>query len=377
MDLSKKGADLMAPILLSQWMKDKRNPWMIIMFIGLSIMATLMFGANVDSKIKIDIFTEDGSVDETEAKWIELLNQNDTFEFRIQDEQTARKKVREGRADLAVKLVSDDYRIIAAMDNPYVQLADQHLRTVYEREMLLRAAAATVQDETKFREHIHSYMEKPPLRLQSESQGGGELVRHDMGLQLLFGFSLFLVMFTVGFKVNTITKDKASGVWNRLILSPVRKTEMYMGHLLYSSLIGVLQIIIVLLIFRYGFGFDLGDQYGLLLLVIVIYTLTIVALSMLLVGILQSPEQFGTLFPSIIPIMPLISGIYMPPGTITNPILLGIAEVIPLTHAMTALTGIAVYGNGIADLWIPISKLLLIGVLCMGIGINLMERRHV
>lgn len=67
----------------------------------------------------------------------------------------------------------------------------------------------------------------------------------------------------------------------------------------------------------------------------------------------------------------------MPPGTITNPILLGIAEVIPLTHAMKALTGIAVYGYGIEDLWIPISKLLLIGVLCMGIGINLMERRHV
>ncbi|MGO4790349.1 ABC transporter permease [Paenibacillus sp. 2KB_20] len=97
------------------------------------------------------------------------------------------------------------------------------------------------------------------MRLQSESQDGGELVCHDMGLQLLFGFSLFLVMFTVGFKVNTITKDKASGVWNRLILSPVRKTEMYMGHLLYSSLIGVLQIIMVL-IFRYGFGFSYGTS---------------------------------------------------------------------------------------------------------------------
>ena len=159
----------MAPILLSQWMKEKRNPWMIIMFIGLSILATLMFGGKADSKIKIDIFTADGAVDESEAKWIEWLNQNDTFEFRMEDEQTARKKVREGRADLAVKLVSDDYRIIAAMDNPYAQLADQHLRTVYERAQL---RAANLQDETKFREHVYAYMEKPPLRLQSESQGG-------------------------------------------------------------------------------------------------------------------------------------------------------------------------------------------------------------
>lgn len=73
------------------------------------------------------------------------------------------------------------------------------------------------------------------------------------------------------------------------------------------------------MIFRYGFGFDLGDGYSLLLMVVVIYTLTIVALSMLMVGILQSPEQFNTLFSSIIPIMPLISGVYMPSGTITNP----------------------------------------------------------
>lgn len=377
MGLSKKGADLMAPILLSQWMKDKRNPWMILMFIGLSIVATLMFGGSMDSKMKIDVFSGDGVTDESKSKWLELLNQSDTFEFRVQDEKAARMKVREGRADLAVKLMHNDYRIIAAVDNPYVQLAEQHVRTVYGRELQLQAAAASAPDGTQFRETVHSYLEKPPLRLQSESPGGGELVKHDMGLQLLFGFSLFLVMFTVGFKVNTITKDKTSGVWNRLILSPVRKTEMYMGHLVYSSLVGILQIMIVLMIFRYGFGFDLGDSYGLLLLVILIYTLTIVALSMLLVGILQSPEQFNALFPSIIPIMPLISGVYMPPGTITNPILLGIGEIIPLTHAMKALTGIAVYGAGLSDLWLPIAKLLLIGVLCMGVGINLMERRHV
>ncbi|MFD4521748.1 MULTISPECIES: ABC transporter permease [Paenibacillus] len=89
--------------------------------------------------------------------------------------------------------------------------------------------------------------------------------------------------------------------------------------LVYSSLIGILQMMVVFMIFRYGFGFDLGDGYSLLLMVVVIYTLTIVALSMLMVGILQSPEQFNTLFPSIIPIMPLISGVYMPSGTITNP----------------------------------------------------------
>lgn len=367
----------MVPILLSQWMKEKRNPLLLFIFIGLSVVATLMFGGTMDSKMKIDVFSETGSLSESESAWIELLNQSDTFEFRSQNEAASRTKVHEGRADLAVKLMDNDYRIIAVMESPNVQLAEQHIRTVFERELQLRAAEGVVQDGPAFRGRVSSYLEKPPLRLESKEPDGGELVKYDMGLQLLFGFSLFLVMFTVGFKVNTITKDKISGVWNRLILSPVRKTEMYMGHLVYSSFIGILQIILVFLIFQYGFGFDLGDQYGLLLFVVIIYTLTIVALCMLLVGILRTPEQFGALFPSIIPIMPLISGVYMPPGTISNPFLLGLAQIIPLTHAMEALTEISMYGAGIADLWVPISKLLLIGVFCMGIGINLMERRHV
>ena len=78
----------------------------------------------------------------------------------------------------------------------------------------------------------------------------------------MFGFSLFLVMFTIGFKVNTITKDKASGVWNRLILSPSENRDVYGSSAIQlcdrhrADHPGAL-------IFRYGFGFDLGDQYGL------------------------------------------------------------------------------------------------------------------
>lgn len=83
----------------------------------------------------------------------------------MQDEKAARTKVREGRADLAVKLIRNDYRIVAAVDNPFVQLAEQHVRTVYNRELQLQAAAAAAPDETQFREHVQSYLQMPPLRM--------------------------------------------------------------------------------------------------------------------------------------------------------------------------------------------------------------------
>lgn len=99
-----------------------------------------------------------------------------------------------------------------------------------------------------------------------------------------------------------------------------------------------------------------------------------VAFALLFTGILRTPEQFNMVFPSMVPVMPLLSGVYVPPGTITNEVLLGLAQIFPLTHAMEALQGVAVYGAGWSEILIPVAKLLLIAVACMGVGINLMER---
>jgi ABC-type multidrug transport system permease subunit len=168
--------------------------------------------------------------------------------------------------------------------------------------------------------------------------------------------------------------EKTSGIWNRMILSPLHKTEMYTGHLLYCFLIGFVQILLVFLIF-YGFGFNLGERFGMLLVVVAIFTLTMVSFAMLISGITRTPESFNTVFTSIVPLLPLLSGVYIPPAMNNNPILLAVAEFIPLTHAMTALMGITVFNMGWSELSIPIAKLLLIGVICMGIGINLVERQ--
>lgn len=366
----------MIPVLMLQWMKEKRNPAIILCFIVLSVGATLLFAGNMGSKVKIDVFHLEEITEADARQWIKTMNASDNFAFVLQDERTARSKVREGRRDLAIMLLQDEYKMVAAIEGPNVQLVKQHLDSIFNKELKLRHTAAQLEDESMFRQDVESYLENPPASISASDINGEELNNYDMGLQLMFGFSLFLVMFTVGFKLNAITKDKVTGVWDRLILSPLKKTAIYLGHLTYSFIIGLIQIVVVFLIFHYGFGFDLGDQPGTLFLVVVIYVLTIVAMSILLVGLLRTPEQFASIFPSIIPIMPLLSGVYMPPGTISNPILLGISELFPIKHAMGAMLDISMYDAALSDVWLPLSKLIFIGVLCMGVGINLMERRH-
>ncbi|MBQ4898325.1 ABC transporter permease [Paenibacillus sp. Marseille-P2973] len=365
----------MNPVFMAQWMKEKRSPLMVLLFCGLSIIATLLFGQSADSKLKIGAFPASGVEADTAEEWLEVLNANDAIEFIMMDERKARSEVNEGRTDAAIQLMEKDYRIIASIDNPNVQLVGQIVHSAFMEELQLRAAEQFSNDAKAFREGVESFLENPPLAVGVQTPDGKDLIEYDMNLQLLFTFTLFLACFTIGYKINSITMEKVSGIWSRMILSPVRKSQMYMGHLMYSSLIGFAQIVTVFLLFRYIAGFDLGGRFGMLLIVAALYTLTIVAFSMLLTGILRTPEQFNMVFPSVIPIMPLISGAYMPPGTITNQFLLLVSEVLPLKHAVDAMVEISIYDAGWPDVFLPLAKLSMIGVICMGVGINLMERR--
>jgi ABC-2 type transport system permease protein len=365
----------MFPVFLAQWMKEKRSPYLVLIFCGISIAATLLFGINTTSKMKIDVFSDEKLTKAAVTAWIDQLNQSEAFKFKLRDERQARLDVREGRADVAVRLLTEDYRIIAAVDSPNVQLVEKHVHRVFEKELLLRSAANRSDDQSKFRQDVNRYLQSPPFTLQTQSSDGRNIVRYDMGLQYLFGFTLFLVIFTIGFKVNAITVEQTSGIWNRMILSPLRKTEIYLGHLFYSFLIGFSQIVVVFLIFLYGFGFHIREHFGMLLVIAAIYTLTMVAFAMLFTGILRTPEKFNAIFPSMLPIMPMLSGVYVPPGTITNNFFLAVAQAFPLTHALEALIGIAVYDENWLDVFMPIAKLLLLGVIFMGVGINLMERQ--
>ncbi len=365
----------MRSVFLAQWMKEKRSPYLVLIFCALSIVATLLFGSNINAKIKIDTFPGDGVTTEEAERWLERLNSSGAFIFKLRGEEQALTDVRQGRSNMAVRLLKDDYRIIAVMESMHVDLVQQHMQTVYMDELRMNAVVQQVDDEEAFRTDLAEYLRQPPLTLQLAASSGGELRSYDMGLQLLFTFSLFLAMLTVGFKVNAMTTEKVSGIWNRVILSPVTKTQMYLGHLTYSTLIGIIQIAIVFAIFHYVLGYHLGDNVGLLGIIIVLYIIASVAMSMLLTGLLRKPEQFTAILTSVVPIMPVVSGAYMPPGTITNSVLLIIAQFFPLKQALDALVGVAIYQHGLEDIYLPLAKLLLMCVIFFGIGINLVERR--
>lgn len=365
----------MRTIFMTQLAQDRRNPLMFIIFITLSILATVIFTGGLLSPVTIAIFSEEVDAKALEAKWEQLLNEAGSgYEFKITDAAQARRHVQTGQSDVAIKLLADDYRLITASNSPTIQQVEQVVRKVFAEQQQMEALF-DAQEAAQLKEVVQQYMSDPPFQMTRETVDRTEVTDFNMRIQLMFAFTLFMAMFMIGFKVNGVSNDKVAGIWDRLLISPLSKTSIYLGYISYSFSIAFLQVVIALILFKYVLKFDLGDQFGLIVFICAIFIFSVISLAMICTGFVSRPEQFNAIYPSIIPLIPLISGVYMPPGMMDHWLLTMIADLFPMSHAIDALLQVVNHGASVADIAFPLSVMLLIGVVYMGIGINLVERK--
>ena len=163
-----------------------------------------------------------------------------------------------------------------------------------------------------------------------------------------------------------------------MILSPLRKWEMYVANLIYSFVTGYLQVLIIFFIFRYVIGVDFNGRFMEACLLLIPYVFSIVALSILLTAIVKTYNNLTQLFRLFPVSLAMIGGAYWPLEIVESPVLIALSKLNPITYGMEILNGEStVYGYPFEELLFPISILLLMGVVMTGVGIHLIERRHV
>lgn len=170
-----------------------------------------------------------------------------------------------------------------------------------------------------------------------------------------------------------IAQEKKSGTWDRLITTPLSKSQIYIGQLLHNIAVGVLQIGIAFFVFYQFFNYDFGQQYLSIIVSVIVYVFAVVSLGMLIIALVRRPQQLQAVIPIVSTSMAMLGGAFWPIEIISNRILLTLGKMTPIYHGMEALKGAIVYNRGIDEILQPLSILLLMGVLFMGIGINLME----
>lgn len=371
----------MRGILLARFSSFIRNPWVFGMFTGMSILFALIIGGSnhVAERITVPVYGDEVLKEDAIG---ELLAENDVYHFKWMDKENLEETIRRGNAEAGVILDTDGFELIIGMESANVDLIKQTVAKIYsekiqEENLLALSGAATEAEQTALREELKEAKAAPVFEVGNQSFHGSETFVFDNRLHSLFGFTLFFVIYTICYNVMPILIDKKNGVWDRMILSPMKKWEMYVANLIYSFFEGYLQILIIFLVFRYLVGVEFNGKLLGILLIFIPYAFAIVSLAIFLAAIVKNTQQFNAALPILAVSMAMIGGAFWPIEIVSSEFLLALSKINPLTYGMEALKGLVIYNLPLDQLLMPISILCLMGVAFMGVGIHLMERRHV
>ncbi|WP_099157414.1 ABC transporter permease [Virgibacillus ndiopensis] len=370
----------MIGILLAKIKIFIRYPLTFLAMVVMSIGFALIIGGGNGNVINVPVYVADDAIRGTVVE--DILNESEAFKFNYMSKAEVKQQIANGKAETGVALYEGDFRVLVGVDSPNVNLVQQTVNGAYSKklqyEQIYTAANATTNsDKEEVKKELEETIADPIFSIQSANFRGSDAVIINRKLHTIFGFTLFFVIYTIAYNVFHILEEKNNGVWDRIILSPARKWEMYVANFLYSFGTGYLQVLIIFLVFRYWVGVDFGSNFGVALLMLIPYVFAIVALSILITGIVKTVQQFNAVIPIIAVSMAMIGGAYWPLEIVSSKFMLALAKIVPITYGMEALNGVAIYGYSLNELLYPISILLLMGVVMTGVGIHLMEKRHV
>ncbi|MFB7303057.1 ABC transporter permease [Heyndrickxia sporothermodurans] len=173
---------------------------------------------------------------------------------------------------------------------------------------------------------------------------------------------------------SLISGERARKTGDRLIVSPVRKSEIFIGKVAGSIVLNMVCILIVVLFSKILFNANWGDHYGILFLVLLTEVIFAVSLGLGLSYVTKSTASTRVILMLVIQLASFFGGAYF---KIENPegFFKFITELSPLTWINRAVTKI-IYANDLSAAIPAISLNIGIAILFLLISVISMRRRE-
>lgn len=159
------------------------------------------------------------------------------------------------------------------------------------------------------------------------------------------GFFLIFLLTSVSF-----LRERTQGTMERLAASPVTRLELVLGYMLGFAFFSVLQAIVLLLFTIYALQVQYTGSLLSIFVVILALVMGAVNLGIFLSAYAKNELQAVQFIPIVILPQVVLSGLLWPvqdmPGWLQ-----AIANVMPLTYAINALTDIMIRGMSLASTW--------------------------
>ncbi|HEX7571445.1 MAG TPA: ABC transporter permease [Bacteroidota bacterium] len=181
--------------------------------------------------------------------------------------------------------------------------------------------------------------------------------------------ALVLMIITMTLTSLGIVKEKEIGTLEQLMVTPIRPYQLIIGKLLPFTVIGFLDVVIVLAIARFWFNVPMVGSLPLLFALSGLFILTTLGLGLFISTIARSQQQ-AMLIAQFFFFMPFLflSGFAFPVANMPRVIQYA-TYVIPLRYFLEIVRGVFLKGAGMAELWPQALALFGIGILILSLSV--------
>lgn len=158
----------------------------------------------------------------------------------------------------------------------------------------------------------------------------------------------------------SIVGERERGTLDQVLVTPIGALGLLLGKITPYAAIGFVDMLLVLAAMHWVFAVPIAGSVPLLILLSIGFLVAALGLGLLVSSIARTQVQamlgvFALTLPSI-----LLSGFFFE-RSLMPPLLQWLGYAIPLTYFFEILRGIILRGAGLADLWAPVSAMLVLG----------------
>lgn len=332
--------------VLKELLRDKRT--LAMMFVApvfIMWLMNLMFSASTAVDIKLatqdlptSLVTKMDNLDHVSVKTYNDLNQ-------------AKKDLADEKVDAVVSYKNGEYQVdYANTDASKTSMTRQVLRTSIASEgsnqLMARVKQALPQLNLKA---------KAPEIKESYQYGDEHTSFFTSMIPVLIGFVVFFFVFLIS--GMALLKERTSGTLERLLATPVKRSEIVYGYMLSYGLIAILQTAVVVLAAIWLLDVEVVGNLFHVIIVSVVLALVALAFGILLSTLAKSEFQMMQFIPLVIMPQLFFSGII--PLSSIGDWAQTVGKFLPLTYSGDAMSQIILYGRGLGDILPNIGGLLI------------------
>ena len=323
--------------VFKELLRDKRTfALMFIVPILIMWLLNIVFSADTTENVRI------GAVD-VPTKVEEVMKNVDNVSLEgITTKEEAEKKLKDGQFDTIIYYKDNKYEVTYANIDS--------VKTIQARQVLKASLTGAeikgfIETMQKVNPNLALTKQKPEIT-ESYNYGSGDTTFFNKIAPIVIGYISFFFVFLIS--GIALLKERTSGTLDRLLATPVKRSEIIFGYTISYGILAIMQTIVITLSAIYLLKIEVAGSLVYVIIVNMLLALGALALGMLLSTAAKSEFQVMQFIPLVIIPQMFFSGIVSVENM--GKVAVYISKVLPVTYSGDGLSKIILEGKTLLDI---------------------------